>query len=362
MEAIGPYNTRATSLLERFQTLPPLSKKVAGLAMLLFLGLAACYLYARPKRLQAPKLEPAQPPATAPEPAVKAYRVKCHIDCNSRKTSCIGTDQTKRFMERLKTATGDPIVSAKDEFYVKVNVMDSATTDDADQLKPDLSELPSNLFEGAREGETLKFYCDSQLVEMRLMQKSSPCKWWRAPFETAFADLKKGRNDYYKPGYDKVLYHEDADRPEGVLHIGGRILSSEARVKSLLVESASWELCTEEICEDFYIFEQQGRAELWPHLSNGIKDNEFYYKIGACGRFTSLKVLVDKGMIRVVGEREIENDPKGETVQRSSRFTTPLYEKISLNNFSKQFDRESLAFTLKDGILTVRGKLIPAAA
>ena len=306
------------------------------------------------------------------------YRVRCDINRTVLTTPCIGLDRENEFCKHLKTVSGVPIVPKQDDFYVKVRATKmSARAGMIERIarflrffcfwipsavpfhKPDLSLLPSNLFVGGKENLTTRFYADSRLVEMTLMQKQCPYPYsdWKAPFEEVFTSLQKQRKPYYQPGYEHILYANDKDRPEGLLHIQGFVLSEEARVWNLL--ASKWETCNEEICEEFEDFIDKSFNPR--HLGRGIQCDQFYMHFAACGIFETLKILVDKGFIQIIANPvKVKKSLTYEVVSHSSHFHSPRYYKVGLTDPLKKFDRESLKFNLKDGVLTITGRLVPS--
>ena len=94
--------------------------------------------------------------------------------------------------------------------------------------------LPTTVFDGIKERAVFLF--DGLLVNLTLDQENCPDPKLQGKFHEVLTRFKQEINIEQKPGFGACDYTSLDDIPDNVKHIGGRVLSAEARIYDYLTK------------------------------------------------------------------------------------------------------------------------------
>lgn len=210
---------------------------------------------------------------------------------------CVGKDGKFRFADHLKDLKGAPICPAPDDIYLCVG---GIAYPHYQTFPRSLAVLPSTLFQGSREGDTVSFYYDQKLVRLTLCNSELNEK----PFEGQLKELQESAKKS-KRGFGMSMYSYDEDWPEGMKRVNIYPLSRVARVWNVVAKA--FEPLTDDLCSEFTRF-CRGSAILHPRRNCGYVDGNRATVQLVVGNAIVLKVLADQRMLVVIGQFDQEDD------------------------------------------------------
>jgi hypothetical protein len=96
----------------------------------------------------------------------------------------IGNDRMHRFSERITTLEGGKISIDKKDFYVHLATVESSSS--SSKIQVITQKVPSTLFYGVKEGETIHYILDGRVIELTLAQQN----FTKEDFTTVFLTLQ----------------------------------------------------------------------------------------------------------------------------------------------------------------------------
>ena len=133
---------------------------------------------------------------------------------NASASGPIGNDRKFNFRERIKTESGDPIVILENDFYVVLEFKSNSDEGKKNYLRDtnalpmtmNFLYLPSNLFEGKKEGEAVRFLYENVPMELILNQDSF--KKRKGRFENVLEEVKAQNLAYQRQScFDEDLLY-----------------------------------------------------------------------------------------------------------------------------------------------------------
>jgi hypothetical protein len=180
-------------------------------------------------------------------PPQQIQRAEISIVSN-RVGGLIGNDSHDEFQKHI-TIDGNPIKLSSEDFYVSIEkkpLGHKLNKGSSQQLYPVFEHLPSCLFKGAKENDTISFERDGQPVELIMKQQNNPT--YKDNFEKSYK-LLQDYISYNRRKGEYSLYQFDSDIPSDILRLGTiRVLSKNAVVS---IGGSSLEAVTKENLEHF---------------------------------------------------------------------------------------------------------------
>ena len=244
-------------------------------------------------------------------PFAVEQRISCFIqDSSNALPFLVGADQSFRFKDHLFTLEGKSIIPKSRDFLLELNIVPECEGIGkkgtlrkiyefvfrfiffwiSPPKAPTLNRLPSTLFEGRKEGETIHFFYDQFRVALSLKHRQAN---QTVAFEEYFNPLKQhalGR----KAGFWKELYVDASDLLPGEKAVNKKVISTSAIVCDFLERKPA--LASHTDLKDFESLLVD--KEAIPLFPPSLKIN---YK----GSLSLLKILVDKGAIAIIGKDEL---------------------------------------------------------
>lgn len=102
------------------------------------------------------------------------HKVKGTVYIHSTNSGPIRKDHFFEFSSRLQTVDRKPILIKEDDFYLELfgKIEGDFRINPKNGVPHHFTYLPSSLFEGVKEGDTIQFYFDDRLIELCCRQKT----------------------------------------------------------------------------------------------------------------------------------------------------------------------------------------------